>query len=37
MNKMPDNDIVQEVGDKLLRKIDNTLEEEIADAEKVKD
>ena len=34
---MPDNDIVQEVGDKLLRKIDNTLEEEIADAEKVKD
>jgi len=37
MNKMPDNDVVQEVGDKLLRKIDITLEEEIADAEKDKE
>jgi len=26
MNKMPDNDVVQEVGSKLLRKIDSTLE-----------
>ena len=37
MNKMPDNDVVQEVGDKLLRKIDQTLEEEMADAEKTKE
>ena len=37
MNKMPDNDTVQEVGDKLLRKIDATLEDEIADAEKAKE
>lgn len=37
MNKMPDNDVVQEVGDKLLRKIDQTLEDEIADAEKLKE
>jgi len=37
MNKMPDNDVVQEVGDKLLRKIDITLDEEMAEAEKDKE
>lgn len=34
---MPDNDVVQDVGEKLLRRIDQTLEDEIADAEKVKE
>ena len=37
MDKMPDNDIVQDVGEKLLRRIDMTLDEEIADAERQKE
>lgn len=34
---MPDNDVVQDVGDKLLRRIDQTLEDEMADADKLKE
>lgn len=37
MDKMPDNDVVQEVGEKLIRRIDITTEEEMAEAEKTKD
>jgi len=37
MDKMPDNDVVQDVGDKLLRRIDQTLEDEMADADKLKE
>ena len=37
MDKMPDNDVVQEVGEKLLRRIDLTTEDEIAEAEKIKE
>ena len=34
MARMPDNETVQEVGEKLLRRIDMTVEDEIAEAEK---
>ena len=34
---MPDNEVVQEVGDKLIRRIDITTEEEMAEVEKTKD
>jgi len=34
IDKMPNNEIVQDVGEKLIRRIDGTLEEEMAEAEK---
>lgn len=37
MDKVPDNDVVQEVGAKLLKRIDQSVEDEMADADKLKD
>lgn len=37
MDKAPDSQVVQEVGEKLIRRIDNTLEEEMNEADKVRD
>jgi len=37
MDKMPDNDAVQDVGEKLLRRIDLSIEDEMADADKDKE
>jgi len=37
MDRMPQNETVQDVGDKLLKRIDMTVEDEIAEAEKEKE
>lgn len=37
MDKFPDNDVMQDVGDKLIKRIDNTVEEDMADAEAQKE
>lgn len=37
MNKFPDNDVMQDVGHKLIKRIDNSVEEDIAEAEKQKE
>ena len=37
MDKMPDNDVVQEVGTKLLKRIDQSIEDEMSEADKIKD
>lgn len=37
MDKMPDNDVVQEVGAKLLKRIDQSIEDEMSEADKIKD
>lgn len=34
---MPDNDVVQEVGAKLLKRIDQSIEDEMSEADKIKD
>lgn len=34
---MPDNDVVQEVGTKLLKRIDQSIEDEMSEADKIKD
>lgn len=37
MDKMPDNEVVQEVGNKLLKRLDQSVEDEMAEADKLKD
>jgi len=37
MDKAPDSDVMQDVGDKLIKRIDNTVEEDMAEADRVKE
>ena len=37
MDKMPDNEVVQEVDNKLLKRLDQSVEDEMAEADKLKD